>query len=202
MWTLFKHSFIIISFHFIVALSFFLPISLAASPPDEIVLLVQNMNKLSNFKANIKIQVNESNLSGVIQYDKGKTNLTLDNGNVLAVNNIHLVAYDSMTQVAGQQAVASQTKSRGLNWLLKGFTYTQLGPRHWKGIRSEIPKTKSSKLSKFYKKEIEVKCNEKFYLEDLKIINWDASQELESIFRVKFNKYCFWHTFFTSNFFI
>ena len=135
----------------------------AQSIPKPVRKVIYHLKGKKKFRAKLEIIRAGSHLEGILSYDNAKLHLRLKNGDVLAMNNVVMIAYDAQTNVAGSHPIdkdlpKGKEKRGGIAWLLKGYNYEINGLRRAVGIARSARKSVQKVL---------LSWNENFVLQSL-----------------------------------
>ena len=112
--------------HIFYSLLVFLPLTFLQPQASVVHQVVARWNSMQTFKANVSISTgNSQSLSGILSYDRGKMNLKISGGRVVASTGSELIVFDPSTGVAGKQELSP--KGGGLGWILNGYRITSSG---------------------------------------------------------------------------
>lgn len=108
----------------VLALGAFVPGAAGANPPG-VTAAVNSLARLGSFRATLTLEYPSGHtIRGVLSYQRGRFNLRLSDGRVVASNGNQLIVYSPETGVVGKQDL---TSGGGAGWLLSGFQYTETG---------------------------------------------------------------------------
>ena len=122
--------------------------------------VIDSMNNLGSFKADLSINHAGTMARGKLSYQDGKIHLKLSDGRVIAADGKELVVYNPVSMVAGRQSLDEEEKSLGLNWLLSGY-----GTQQYDQSKSSV--VMKALDSRREIQDVQLEWNEKFYIKTI-----------------------------------
>lgn len=88
--------------------------------------VIQKMNTLKRFKANVSVNEGEVFARGSLSYQDGNIHVKFNDGRVIAADKSSLIVYDPISKVAGKQDLDQEEPLTDMSWILKEFRATKI----------------------------------------------------------------------------